>query len=205
LLEAKRSGQGQVVDAAMVDGAALLMSMFWGMRHSGFWSEERGTNLLDTGAHFYEVYECADGKYISLGSIEPQFYAELVKLSGLEGEKLPAQMDRSQWPAMKQRIGALVKARTRDEWCRIMEGSDVCFAPVLAMSEAPAHPHNASRKTFIEIAGMMQPAPAPRFSRTPAEVVRPPAHAGQHSVEVLAGWGFGDAEIRDLRESKAIA
>ena len=205
LLEAKRSGQGQVVDAAMVDGAALLMSMFWGMRHSGFWSEERGTNLLDTGAHFYEVYECADGKYISLGSIEPQFYAELLKLSGLDVEKLPAQMDRSQWPAMKQRIGALVKARSRDEWCRIMEGSDVCFAPVLAMSEAPAHPHNASRKTFIEIAGMTQPAPAPRFSRTPPEVVRPPAHAGQHSVEVLAGWGFSDAEIRGLRESKAIA
>ncbi len=205
LLEAKRSGQGQVVDAAMVDGAALLMSMFWGMRHSGFWSEERGTNLLDTGAHFYEVYECADGKYISLGSIEPQFYAELLKLSGLEGEKLPAQMDRSQWPAMKLRIAALVKARSRDEWCRIMEGSDVCFAPVLAMSEAPAHPHNAARKTFVEIAGMTQPAPAPRFSRTPPEVVRPPAHAGQHSAEVLAGWGFSDAEIRGLRESKAIA
>ena len=205
LLDAKRSGQGQVVDAAMVDGAALLMSMFWGMRNAGFWSDERGTNLLDTGAHFYEVYACADGKYISLGSIEPQFYAELLKLSGLEREELPAQMDRSQWPAMKERVAALVKTRSRDEWCRIMEGSDVCFAPVLAMSEAPAHPHNASRKTFIEIAGMTQPAPAPRFSRTPPEVVRPPAHAGQHSAEVLAGWGFSEAEIRGLRESKAIA
>jgi alpha-methylacyl-CoA racemase len=205
LLDAKRSGKGQVVDAAMVDGAALLMSMFWGMRHAGFWSDERGTNLLDTGAHFYEVYECADGKYISLGSIEPQFYAELLKLSGLEGEPLPGQMDRSQWPAMKQRIAALVKTKTRDEWCRIMEGSDVCFAPVLAMGEAPAHPHNAARKTFIEIAGMTQPAPAPRFSRTAPEVVRPPAHAGQHSAEVLAAWGFTDAEIRGLRESKAIA
>ncbi|MEX2209028.1 MAG: CaiB/BaiF CoA-transferase family protein [Myxococcota bacterium] len=205
LLDAKRSGKGQVVDAAMVDGAALLMSMFWGMRNAGFWNDERGTNLLDTGAHFYEVYECSDGKYISLGSIEPQFYAELLKLSGLEGEKLPPQMDRAQWPAMKQRIGALVKTRTRDEWCRIMEGSDVCFAPVLAMGEAPAHPHNAARKTFIEIAGMTQPAPAPRFSRTAPEVVRPPAHAGQHSAEVLAAWGFTDAEIRGLRESKAIA
>jgi len=205
LLEAKRSGAGQVVDAAMVDGAALLMSMFWGMRHAGFWSEERGTNLLDTGAHFYEVYECADGKYISLGSIEPQFYAELLKLSGLASEPLPAQMDRSQWPAMKARLAALVKTKSRDEWCRIMEGSDVCFAPVLAMSEAPGHAHNAARKTFIEIAGMTQPAPAPRFSRTPPEVARPPAHAGQHSVEVLAGWGFGDDEIRALRESKAIA
>ncbi len=205
LLEAKRSGKGQVVDAAMVDGAALLMSMFWGMRNSGFWSDERGTNLLDTGAHFYEVYECSDGKYISLGSIEPQFYAELLKLSGLGEEKLPAQMDRSQWPAMKQRVAALIATRTRDEWCRIMEGSDVCFAPVLAMSEAPAHPHNVARQTFIEIAGMTQPAPAPRFSRTKPEVARPPAHAGQHSVEVLEGWGFSEAEIRALRESKAIA
>jgi alpha-methylacyl-CoA racemase len=205
LLEAKRSGKGQVVDAAMVDGAALLMSMFWGMRHSGFWSDERGTNLLDTGSHFYDVYACADGKYISLGSIEPQFYAELLKLSGLEGEKLPNQMDRSQWPAMKQRVAALIKTKTRDEWCRIMEGSDVCFAPVLAMAEAPAHPHNAARKTFIEIAGMTQPAPAPRFSRTRPEVARPPAHAGQHSAEVLSAWGFAEAEIRALRESKAIA
>jgi alpha-methylacyl-CoA racemase len=204
LLDAKRSGKGQVVDAAMVDGAALLMSMFWGMRHAGFWSDERGTNLLDTGAHFYDVYECSDGKYISLGSIEPQFYAELLKLSGLEGEKLPPQMDRSQWPAMKQRVAALVKTKTRDEWCRIMEGSDVCFAPVLAMGEAAAHPHNAARKTFIDIAGMMQPAPAPRFSRTPPEVMRPPAHAGQHSEEVLAAFGFPADEIRKLRETKAI-
>ena len=205
LLEAKGSGKGQVVDAAMVDGAALLMSMFWGMRHSGFWSDVRGTNLLDTGAHFYEVYACADGKYISLGSIEPQFYAELLKLSGLEGQTLPPQMDRSQWPAMKQRLEALFKTRTRDEWCRIMEGSDVCFAPVLAMSEAAAHPHNAARKTFIEVAGMTQPAPAPRFSRTATAVERPPAHAGQHSEEVLAGWGFNSDEIRALRETKAIA
>ncbi len=205
LLDAKRSGTGQVVDAAMVDGAALLMSMFWGMRNAGFWSDERGTNLLDTGAHFYEVYECSDGKYVSLGSIEPQFYAELLKLSGLGSETLPPQMDRSQWPAMKVRLGALVKTKTRDEWCRIMEGSDVCFAPVLAMSEAPSHPHNASRKTFIEIAGMTQPAPAPRFSRTTPEVARPPAHAGQHSAEVLGAWGFSEAEIRGLRESKAIA
>jgi len=205
LLDAKRSGQGQVVDAAMVDGAALLMSMFWGMRNAGFWSDERGTNLLDTGAHFYEVYACADGKYISLGSIEPQFYAELLKLSGLEGEPLPAQMDRTQWPAMKERLAGIFRAKTRDEWCRIMEGSDVCFAPVLAMSEAPSHPHNAIRKTFIEIAGQTQPAPAPRFSRTKPEVVRPPAHAGQHSAEVLGAWGFDEAEIRGLRESKAIA
>jgi alpha-methylacyl-CoA racemase len=205
LLEAKNSGKGQVVDAAMVDGAALLMSMFWGMRHTGFWNDARGTNMLDTGAHFYEVYGCADGKYISLGSIEPQFYAELLKLSGLEGQTLPPQMDRTQWPAMKQKLEALFKTKTRDEWCKIMEGSDVCFAPVLAMGEAAAHPHNAARKTFIEIAGMTQPAPAPRFSRTVPTVERPPAHAGQHSEEVLARWGFKSDEIRALRETKAIA
>ena len=204
LLEAKRSGAGQVVDAAMVDGAALLMSMFWGMRHAGFWSEERGTNLLDTGAHFYEVYECADGKYISLGSIEPQFYAELLKLSGLASEPLPAQMDRSQWPAMKARLAALVKTKSRDEWCRIMEGSDVCFAPVLAMSEAPGHAHNAARKTFIEIAGMTQPAPAPRFSRTDSRIQRPPARVGEHTDEALTDWGFSTAELAALRAKKAI-
>jgi alpha-methylacyl-CoA racemase len=205
LLDAKKSGKGQVVDAAMVDGAALLMSMFWGMRHAGFMSEERGTNLLDTGAHFYEVYECADGKYVSLGSIEPQFYAELVKLSGLDGPSLPHQMDRGQWPEMKQRLASIFKQKTRDEWCKIMEGTDVCFAPVLAMKEAPSHPHNALRKTFVEVAGMVQPAPAPRFSRTPNEIVRPPAHAGQHSAEVLADFGFAAAEIEKLRASKAIA
>ena len=204
LLDAKRSGQGQVVDAAMVDGAALLMSMFWGMRNAGFWSDERGTNLLDTGAHFYEVYECSDGKYISLGSIEPQFYAELLKLSGLEGQPLPAQMDRAQWPAMKERLGALVKTRTRDEWCRIMEGSDVCFAPVLAMSEAPSHPHNAIRKTFIEIAGQTQPAPAPRFSRTKPEVQGAAPTAGQHTDQILDDWGFSGSDIATLKSAGAI-
>jgi alpha-methylacyl-CoA racemase len=204
LLEQKRSGQGQVVDAAMVDGAALLMSMFWGMKHIGMWSETRGTNLLDTGAHFYEVYECGDGKFISLGSIEPQFYAELVKLAGLDVKEFP-QLDRANWPDMKQRLGAVFKRKTRAEWCKIMEGSDVCFAPVLAMSEAPSHPHNVARKTFIEVAGVTQPAPAPRFSRTPPEVSRPPARTGEHGEEVLASFGFQADEIRRLRESKAIA
>ena len=203
LLEQKRSGKGQVVDAAMVDGAALLMSMFWGMRHIGMWSEVRGTNLLDTGAHFYEVYECADGKYVSLGSIEPQFYAELVKLAGLDAAQFP-QLDRPHWPDLKRRQGEVFKQKTRAEWCRIMEGSDVCFAPVLAMSEAPAHPHNVARRTFIELEGVTQPAPAPRFSRTPPEVARPPARAGEHGDQVLASYGFGADEIRRLRESKAI-
>ena len=204
LLEAQRSGEGQVVDAAMVDGAAVLMTMFHGLSATGFWTEERGTNLLDTGAHFYDVYECADGKYVSIGSIEPQFYAELIKLSGLEGEQLPHQMDRSQWPALKERLAAVFKTKTRGEWCSIMEGSDVCFAPVLSLSEAPQHPHNQHRGTFTEVAGVVQPAPAPRFSRTAGAVQRPPAFAGQHTDEALADWGFEPAEIAKLREAGAI-
>jgi alpha-methylacyl-CoA racemase len=204
LLETKSSGKGQVVDAAMVDGAALLMSMFWGMKAMGIWSEERGTNLLDTGAHFYEVYECADGKYISLGSIEPQFYAELVKLAELDAEKFP-QLDRARWPELKQNLAAVFKRKTRDEWCAIMEGSDVCFAPVLAMSEAPKHAHNVARKTFLEIGGVTQPAPAPRFSRTAPAVPSAPAKTGGDGESVLASFGFEAGEIRALRESKAVA
>ena len=156
-----------------------LMTMFYGMRHAGVWSDERGTNLLDTGAHFYDMYETADGKYVSIGAIEPQFYAELLEKLGLAGEELPRQMDRAQWPAMKQRLEKIFKTKTRDEWCEIMEGSDACFAPVLAMSEAPEHPHNARAPDIHRVAGTMQPAPAPRFSRTPPAIARPPAHAGR--------------------------
>ncbi|MCP4003234.1 MAG: CoA transferase [bacterium] len=205
LVERQTSNQGQVVDAAMVDGAAVLMSMFHGMRHLGFWHDERGTNLLDTGAHFYDAYETQDGKYISLGSIEPQFYAELLKLSGLEGEELPAQMDRTQWPVMKQRVEALIKTKTRDQWCEIMEGSDVCFAPVLGLGEAPEHPHNVHRKTFIKVDGVPQAAPAPRFDRTTPETPVPPAHTGEHTDQVLADWGFAAGDIAKLREAKAVA
>jgi alpha-methylacyl-CoA racemase len=205
LVERQRSDQGQIVDAAMVDGAAVLMTMMHGMRHAGFWSDERGTNLLDTGSHFYETYETADGKYVSIGSIEPQFYAELLRLSGLEGEELPNQMDRAKWPEMKERIRKLFKTKTRDEWCDIMEGTDVCFAPVLNMGEAYEHPHNVERQTFVEVAGRMQPAPAPRFSRTAPEISSPPCFAGQHTDEALADWGLDAAEIARLRESKAIA
>jgi alpha-methylacyl-CoA racemase len=206
LLEARSSGEGQVVDAAMVDGAAILMSMFWGMHASGFWSPERGTNLLDTGAHFYDVYECADGTYVSIGSIEPQFYAELLRLSGLgEEPDLPNQMDRSQWPALKEKVAALFKTRTRDEWCQIMEHTDVCFAPVLSLAEAPQHPHNVARGSFVDVAGVTQPAPAPRFSRTSGVVDRPPCHPGQHTDEVLADHGFSGDEIAKLRDAGAIA
>jgi alpha-methylacyl-CoA racemase len=204
LVERASSGRGQVVDAAMVDGAAVLMTMIHSMRAAGFWRDERGANLLDTGAHFYDTYETADGRYVSIGSIEPQFYAELLEKTGLAGEELPRQMDRDQWPAMKERLTALFKTKTRDEWCELMEGSDVCFAPVLTMAETPSHPHIAARDTFVEVAGMTQPAPAPRFSRTPAAISRPPAHAGQHTDEALGEWGFDPEELRKLREAGAI-
>jgi alpha-methylacyl-CoA racemase len=205
LLEAARSGKGQVVDASMVDGAAVLMTMIHAFVAMGLWAEEPGTNILDTGAHFYDVYETADGKYVSIGSIEPQFYAELLRLSGLEGQDLPAQMDRSQWGTMKERLASVFRTKTRDEWCRIMEGTDVCFAPVLSMREAPGHPHNRHRQTFVEVAGVPQPAPAPRFSRTPGSIDSPPPHVGQHTGEALGDWGFSPEEVAKLREAGAVA
>ncbi len=206
LLEAKGSGQGQVVDAAMVDGAATLMSMFWGMKAMGFWQPERGTNMLDTGAPFYDVYETSDARFISIGSIEPQFYAELLRLSGLgELDDFPSQMDRAQWPAMKQRVEELFKTKTRDEWCDLMEHTDVCFAPVLTMEEATEHPHNVERGTFTEVGGVTQQSPAPRFSRTTAEIQGPASHPGQHTDRVLADFGFDSADIEKLRDAGAVA
>jgi alpha-methylacyl-CoA racemase len=204
LVERGRSGKGQVVDAAMVDGAATLMAFIHGFYASGGWGE-RGTNLLDTGAHFYDTYETKDGKYVSIGSIEPQFYAELLEKTGLDKEPLPGQMDRSQWRAMKQRLTALFKTKTRDEWCALMEGSDVCFAPVLTIPEAYRHPHNIARRTFVDVAGVTQPGPSPRFSRTPGEIKRPPPHPGQHTAEALADWGIASEDVAKLRNAKAIA
>jgi alpha-methylacyl-CoA racemase len=207
ILEARSTGEGQVVDAAMVDGAAALMSMFYGMKAMGMWGPERGTNLLDSGAHFYDVYECADGGYVSIGSIEPQFYAELLRLTGLEEAwegDLPSQHDRSQWPALKERLAAIFRTRTRDDWCAVMEGTDVCFAPVLSLDEAHAHPHMAARGTFTEVAGIRQPAPAPRFSRTPGAIERPPSSPGQHTDEVLTDWGFEADEVTRLRTAGAV-
>jgi alpha-methylacyl-CoA racemase len=170
LLEAKTSGKGQVVDAAMCDGAASLMSMFFDMTAAGRWTEARASNFLDGGAHFYGVYECACKSFISIGSIEPQFYALLRDLAGLSHTDFDAQMDREAWPALKQRLVDVFKTKTRDEWCKIMEGTDICFAPVLTMKEAPEHPHMAARKTFVTRHGVTQPAPAPRFSRTPSAI-----------------------------------
>jgi alpha-methylacyl-CoA racemase len=207
LLEAQRSGSGQVVDAAMVDGAAVLMTMFWSFVESGFFNEnERGTNLLDTGAHFYDVYRCADGEYVSIGSIEPQFYAELLRLSGLEGdERFAVQMDRALWPEQKELIAEVFAAKSRDEWCALMEHTDVCFAPVLRMSEAAKHPHNVERGTFVEVHGSMQPAPAPRFSRSTPEVARPPARPGEHTREALVDWGVPADRVENLLASGAVA
>jgi alpha-methylacyl-CoA racemase len=206
LLEAQRSGSGQVVDAAMVDGAASLMSMFWAFRTIGLFDENRrGTNLLDTGAHFYDVYRCADGNYVSVGSIEPQFYSELLRLTDLAGEPdFARQMDKTMWPRLKLRLAERFATKTRDEWCSLMEGTDVCFAPVLTMSEAAQHPHNVERGTFVDIAGTTQPAPAPRYSKTPAEISAPPAHPGQHTTEILRDWGFDAARIEALLASHAV-
>ncbi|MFM2113140.1 MAG: alpha-methylacyl-CoA racemase [Actinomycetota bacterium] len=196
LLESQRSGKGQVVDAAMVDGSAVLMSMFWAFKNIGMFDESaRGTNLLDTGAHFYDVFECADGEWVSIGSIEPQFYALLLEKTGVSTE-FAAQMDRSKWPQLKEKLAAVFRTKTRAQWNEIMEGTDVCYAPVLRMSEAAQHPHNVARNTFVEVAGITQPAPAPRYSRTITNVPTPPAHAGEHTRAVLADWGF-DADRID--------
>ncbi len=171
LLHAQKTGVGQVIDAAMTDGAATLMSMIWGFRSNGIWTDERGSNLLDTGAHMYDTYETSDGKWISIGSLEPQFYAELRRLAGLtEDRDFDAQMDRSQWPALKSRLTSLFLGKTRDEWCALMEMTDVCFAPVLSMAEAPSHPHNLARETFISVGGVTQPAPSPRYSVTTCDL-----------------------------------
>jgi alpha-methylacyl-CoA racemase len=205
ILEARSSGQGQVVDAAMVDGAASLMGFFHGFRAMGIWNDDRGTNMLDTGAPYYDVYETSDGKYVSIGSIEPQFYAELREKLGLDDAKWDAQQTRADWPDRKADLAEIFMMKSREEWCEIIEGSDVCFAPVLSIEEAPKHPHNVARGTFTEVAGVTQPGPAPRFSRTEAKIQGPAAHAGQHSDELLAEFGFDDAEIASLRDSGAVA
>jgi len=204
ILSARQTGKGQVVDAAMVDGAAALTTMVYTLRQAGVWQDERGTNLLDTGAHFYEVYETADGGYLGVGAIEPQFYAELVERMGLGGEELPGQMDRGAWPAMKERFAAVFASRTRAEWEAVFDGSDACVAPVLSFDEARSHPHNVERGTFTEVAGVVQPAPAPRFGGTPGAIRRPPPNPGQYGDEALGDWGLDTDEIDALRRSGAV-
>jgi alpha-methylacyl-CoA racemase len=205
LLEAQKSGKGQVVDAAMVDGAASLMTAIYGIHASGRWTDDRGENILDTGAHYYEVYETKDHKYVSIGSIEAKFYDELLEKTDLKNAEMPRQNDREAWPTLKERMAEIFKSKTRDEWCKIMEGSDVCFAPVLSMTEAPKHPHNRHRGTFVDVDGVQQPGPAPRFSRTPSKVQRPPARPGEHTEEALREWGFSAGDLDKLRKVGAIA
>jgi alpha-methylacyl-CoA racemase len=202
LLEAKKSGKGQVIDTAMTDGASSLMAMFYGMSAMGAWKDERGQNLLDSGAHFYDTYETKDGKYIALGSIEPQFYKELLEKAGLSDPAFQAQMDRNAWPALKEKLTAAIKTKTRDEWDKAMLGSDVCYAPVLSLAEAPKHPHNVARKTFVEVDGVMQPAPAPRFSRTEPAIQSGPKGADNEGT--LKAWGFSADEVSKLQAAGAI-
>lgn len=203
LTEARNSGKGQVVDAAMTDGSALLMTMMYTLKAMGQWGQTRGSNLLDGGAHFYDTYRCADGKYISIGPIEPQFYALFLQKSGITDPDFNQQWDRARWPELKSRLAAHLATRTRDEWCVLMEGSDACVAPVLDMDEAPEHPHNRARGTFIEVGGVVQPAPAPRFSRSTPATPRPPKH-GATGEDVLADWGFTPDAIDGLRRAGAI-
>ncbi|MEQ8663347.1 MAG: CaiB/BaiF CoA-transferase family protein [Gammaproteobacteria bacterium] len=204
LLEAQKSGQGQVVDAAMTDGAAALMAALYGLHAAGYWTDERQANVLDGGAHFYNAYETKDGKFISIASIESKFYQEFLERTGFEDPDHAAHRDRSQWAPNRDRMAALFKTRTRDEWCEILEGTDVCFAPILSLSEAPTHPHNVARGTFVEFDGVMQPAPAPRFSRTPSRIQKGPSADGVDTEAVLGDWGFDTAAIAALRSGKVI-
>jgi alpha-methylacyl-CoA racemase len=206
LFEARMSGKGQVIDVAMVDGSATLMSMIWGFRQLGIWNEEApGTNMLDTGAPYYDTYETADGKYISLGSLEPQFYAELIEKIGLGGEELGFYMDKNNWPRLREKFTPLFKSKTRDEWDAILRGTDACYAPVLTMTEAAEDEHIKARQTIIERGGVHQPAPSPRFSRTKAEITLDPPWPGQQTDDALADWGFSAGDIAKLRESGAVA
>jgi alpha-methylacyl-CoA racemase len=204
LLEAGRSGAGQVVDAAMVDGAALLTTQFHELLAAGLWSEQRGANLLDGGAPCYAVYETADGRHLAVGALEPRFWAELLRRLGLDDRDLPDQLDRDGWPLLRERLVALFRTRTRDEWCELLAGTDACVAPVLGLAEAATHPHNRVRGSFVDVGGVTQPAPAPRFSRTPCDPPAPPSRPGQHTDQALADWGLPPGQIARLRAAAAI-
>ena len=206
LLNVARGGSGQVIDCAMTDGTAVLMSMMHGMKNMGVWSEELGANMLDTGAHFYDTYETADGKFVSIGSIEPQFYAELRRLAGLADDAdFDAQHDKGRWSTLKDKLAALFKTKPRAEWDALMEHTDVCYAPVLTMSEAAQHPHNMVRGTFVEIGGATQPAPAPRYSETATATPLAAPMPGDHTDQILGGIGLGAGEIERLREANTVA
>jgi alpha-methylacyl-CoA racemase len=204
LIHARQTGEGQVVDAAMCDGAASLMSHFYGMSAAGTHGPQRGTNMLDGGAPFYNVYRCADDRWIALGAIEPQFHALLLEKTGLADQAPSPQMEREGWPTLKEKIAAVIASKSQAEWCAILEGSDACFAPVLDMDEAPAHHHNRARNTFVEIGGVVQPAPAPRFAATLTAVQGPPPEIGAHNTSALRDWSFSEARIAALRADGVI-
>ncbi|MFO0540977.1 MAG: CaiB/BaiF CoA transferase family protein [Phenylobacterium sp.] len=204
VIKARETGEGQVIDCAMSDGAASLMAMFYGFKASGAWTESRRSNLLDGGAHFYDTYQCSDGKWVSIGSIEPQFYALLLEKTGISDPAFKAQMDRGAWPDLKAKLAAVIATKTQSEWCALMEATDVCFAPVLDLDEAPKHAHNVSRQTFVEVAGVTQPAPAPRFSKTPGAIQGPPPAIGAHDQEALRDWGFSEADVSALKANGAL-
>ena len=204
VIHARATGQGQVIDCAMSDGAASLMAMFYGMKASGIWRDERRANLLDGGAHFYDTYQCSDGGWISIGSIEPQFYALLLEKTGITDPQFKNQMSREDWPELGAKLAAVIRTKTRDEWCDLMAGTDVCFAPVLTLEEAPNQAHNVERQAFVTIEGVVQPAPAPRFSATPGAVQGPPPGIGAHSDSALTDWGFDAGEVARLKSVGAL-
>ncbi|MGA0600529.1 CaiB/BaiF CoA transferase family protein [Caulobacter sp. KR2-114] len=205
VISARATGQGQVIDCAMSDGAASLMAMFYGFKAGGAWSDAgRRSNLLDGGAHFYDTYQCSCGRWISIGSIEPQFYALLLEKTGINDPDFQAQMDRGKWDSLREKLATVIASKTQDEWCAIMDATDVCFAPILNMDEAPKHPHNVARQTFLDLDGVVQPAPAPRFSATPGQVQGPPPAIGAHNETALKDWGFSGDEIAALQSSGAL-
>ncbi|MDA1369784.1 MAG: CaiB/BaiF CoA-transferase family protein [Proteobacteria bacterium] len=204
LIERIGSGKGQIVDAAMTDGTASLLSPFYGLMAMGMWTTDRYSNRLDGGAYYYGSYECSDGRHISIGSLEPQFYALLLEKCAIHDESFKEQLDQNAWPAKRVILESLFKTKTQQQWCDIMEGTDVCFAPVLNLVEAPDHPHNKARNTFVEVENVTQPAPAPRFSRTQGAIQSAAALAGEHTEEILANWGFTEAEIAELNQNNAV-
>jgi alpha-methylacyl-CoA racemase len=205
IIQARETGRGQVVDCAMSDGAASLMAMFYGMKGAGIWKEQRRANLLDGGAHFYDTYQCKGGGWISIGSIEPQFYALLLEKTGINDPEFQRQHDRAAWPSLRAKLADVIATKTREEWTEIMGATDVCFAPILDLDEAPRHPHNVARETFVDVAGVIQPAPAPRFSATPGAIQGPPPAIGAHDEAALTDWGFSAADIGALRGAGALA
>lgn len=201
LLETSRSGKGQIVDAAMVDGAASLMTLFYGLHAGGFWLDQRGSNILDGAAPFYRAYRTSDEQYVIVCAIEQRFFRALIELLGVDDIGLAEQHDKSKWPQQIERFEAVFASKTRDEWCELLEGTDACFAPILSLTEAPRHPHNEARKTFVTVDGIQQPAPAPRFSRTKSEIQNAPGEAGENDRKALLNWGLSESEVNNILRS----